>query len=61
MCLRRASETLIGEILGNHYTAVRQRDDADAHAAASHISLNWDAVSTMYGQHALGLEPKGQY
>ena len=33
----------------------------DAHAAASHISLNWDAVSTMYGQHALGLEPKGQY
>jgi alkylation response protein AidB-like acyl-CoA dehydrogenase len=33
----------------------------DAHAAASHISLNWDAVSTMYGQYALGLEPKGQY
>jgi hypothetical protein len=31
----------------------------DAHAAASHISLNWDAVSTMYGQYALGLEPKG--
>jgi alkylation response protein AidB-like acyl-CoA dehydrogenase len=33
----------------------------DAHAAASHISLNWDAVSTMYGQYTLGLEPKGQY
>jgi len=33
----------------------------DAHAAASHVSLNWDAVSTMYGQYALGLEPKGQY
>ena len=33
----------------------------DAHAAASHISLNWDAVGTMYGQHVLGLEPKGQY
>jgi alkylation response protein AidB-like acyl-CoA dehydrogenase len=33
----------------------------DAHAAASHISLNWDAVSTMYGQYALGVEPKGQY
>jgi len=33
----------------------------DAHAAASHISLNWYAVSTMYGQYALGLEPKGQY
>jgi resorcinol 4-hydroxylase (FADH2) len=26
-----------------------------------HISLNWDAVSSMYGQHVLGLEPKGQY
>ncbi len=38
-----------------------QRVWRDAHAAASHISLNWDAVSTMYGQHALGLEPKGQY
>jgi hypothetical protein len=33
----------------------------DAHAAAVHVSLIWDAVSTMYGQHALGLEPKGQY
>jgi alkylation response protein AidB-like acyl-CoA dehydrogenase len=33
----------------------------DAHAAASHISLNWDSAGTMYGQHLLGLEPKGQY
>jgi alkylation response protein AidB-like acyl-CoA dehydrogenase len=38
-----------------------QRAWRDAHAAASHISLNWDAVSTMYGQYTLGLEPKGQY
>lgn len=38
-----------------------QRVWRDAHAAASHLSLNWDAVSTMYGQYALGLEPKGQY
>jgi resorcinol 4-hydroxylase (FADH2) len=38
-----------------------QRAWRDAHAAAVHVSLNWDAVSTMYGQHALGLEPKGQY
>lgn len=38
-----------------------QRIWRDAHAASAHISLNWDAVSTMYGQHALGLEPKGQY
>jgi hypothetical protein len=29
-------------------------------AAASHISLNWDAVSTMYEQYA-GLEAKRQY
>jgi alkylation response protein AidB-like acyl-CoA dehydrogenase len=33
----------------------------DIHAAGVHISLNWDAVGTMYGQHILGLEPKGQF
>jgi alkylation response protein AidB-like acyl-CoA dehydrogenase len=39
-----------------------QRVWRDAHAAAAaHVSLNWDAVSTMYGQYVLGLEPKGQY
>ena len=38
-----------------------QRIWRDAHAAGAHISLNWDAVSTMYGQHLVGLEPKGQY
>lgn len=38
-----------------------QRFWRDIHAASSHISLNWDAVGTMYGQHAFGLEPKGQY
>jgi resorcinol 4-hydroxylase (FADH2) len=38
-----------------------QRFWRDVHAAGVHISTNWDAVSTMYGQHALGLEPKGQY
>lgn len=38
-----------------------QRAWRDAHAGAVHVSLNWDAVSTMYGQHALGLEPRGQY
>jgi hypothetical protein len=26
-----------------------------------HVSLTWDAVSTMYGQYALRLELKGQY
>ncbi|MDB5602013.1 MAG: hypothetical protein JWN71_4057 [Xanthobacteraceae bacterium] len=38
-----------------------QRFWRDIHAASSHISLNWDAVSAMYGQHTFGLEPKGQY
>ncbi len=38
-----------------------QRMWRDANAIAKHISLNWDAVSSMCGQHLLGLEPKGQY
>jgi alkylation response protein AidB-like acyl-CoA dehydrogenase len=38
-----------------------QRAWRDAHAAASHVSLNWDAVGSMVGQYMLGLEPKGQY
>jgi len=38
-----------------------QRIWRDAHAAGSHISLNWDSTGTMYGQHLLGLEPRGQY
>jgi alkylation response protein AidB-like acyl-CoA dehydrogenase len=38
-----------------------QRAWRDAHAGAVHVSLNWDAVSTMYGQYALGVDPKGQY
>ena len=38
-----------------------QRAWRDAHAAASHISLNWDSTGSMYGQHMLGLEPRGQY
>ena len=37
-----------------------QRAWRDAHAIAHHISFNWDAISSMYGQHALGLEPQGQ-
>lgn len=38
-----------------------QRAWRDANAVGRHISLNWDAVGTMSGQMALGLEPKGQY
>jgi alkylation response protein AidB-like acyl-CoA dehydrogenase len=38
-----------------------QRFWRDAHAAAAHISLNWDSAGGMFGQYLLGLEPKGQY
>jgi alkylation response protein AidB-like acyl-CoA dehydrogenase len=38
-----------------------QRAWRDVNAVARHVSLNWDAVGSMYGQHAFGLEPKGQY
>lgn len=38
-----------------------QRAWRDAHAIAHHISFNWDAISSMYGQHALGLDPQGQF
>ena len=38
-----------------------QRAWRDIHAGAMHVSLTWDAVSTLYGQYVLGLEPKGQY
>jgi alkylation response protein AidB-like acyl-CoA dehydrogenase len=38
-----------------------QRAWRDVNAVAHHISVNWPAVSTMYGQMRLGLPPKGQY
>ena len=38
-----------------------QRAWRDVNAVARHVSLNWDAVGAMYGQHAFGLEPRGQY
>jgi resorcinol 4-hydroxylase (FADH2) len=38
-----------------------QRAWRDVHAIAHHISFNWDAISSMYGQHALGLQPQGQF
>jgi alkylation response protein AidB-like acyl-CoA dehydrogenase len=38
-----------------------QRAWRDVNAVGRHISMNWDAVGTMYGQMALGLEPRGQY
>ena len=38
-----------------------QRFWRDIHAVSSHISLNWDSVAAMYGQHVFGIEPRGQY
>jgi len=38
-----------------------QRAWRDVHAVAHHVSFNWDAVSSMYGQLVFGLEPRGQY
>ncbi len=46
---------------GINHSNVVQRAWRDAHAIAHHVSFNWDAVSSMYGQHLLGLEPQGQY
>jgi alkylation response protein AidB-like acyl-CoA dehydrogenase len=48
-----------GAALGLHHPV--QRFWRDIHAVSSHISLNWDSVAAMYGQHVFGLEPKGQY
>jgi alkylation response protein AidB-like acyl-CoA dehydrogenase len=46
---------------GLHLDNALQRAWRDAHAAASHISLNWDATGSMFGQSLLGVEPRGQY
>ena len=35
-----------------------QRFWRDIHAVSSHISLNWDSVCAMYGQHVFGLRAK---
>jgi resorcinol 4-hydroxylase (FADH2) len=46
---------------GLYLDSAVQRAWRDVHAVSKHIALNWDAVSTMTGQHLLGLEPKGTY
>jgi alkylation response protein AidB-like acyl-CoA dehydrogenase len=38
-----------------------QRAWRDVNATARHISFNWDAVGSMVGAMALGLEPKGMF
>ena len=59
----RAAEALNASTGGNGLDLSNsvQRAWRDANAVGRHISLNWDAVGTMYGQMALGLVPKGQY
>jgi alkylation response protein AidB-like acyl-CoA dehydrogenase/flavin reductase (DIM6/NTAB) family NADH-FMN oxidoreductase RutF len=59
----RAADALNASTGGNglELTNSVQRAWRDANAVGRHISLNWDAVGTMYGQMALGLVPKGQY
>ncbi|MAO52057.1 MAG: monooxygenase [Pusillimonas sp.] len=47
--------------LGLNMSNPVQRAWRDANAVGRHISMNWDAVGTMVGQHIFGLEPKGQY
>jgi alkylation response protein AidB-like acyl-CoA dehydrogenase len=46
---------------GLYLSNATQRAWRDAHAVAKHVSFNWDAVGAMYGQHAFGLEPRGQF
>jgi alkylation response protein AidB-like acyl-CoA dehydrogenase len=46
---------------GIRHEEVVQRAWRDAHAVSHHAFFNWDALSAMYGQHQLGLEPIGQY
>jgi alkylation response protein AidB-like acyl-CoA dehydrogenase len=59
----RASEALNASTggLGLDLANPVQRAWRDANAVGRHISMNWDAVGTMYGQFALGLTPQGQY
>lgn len=46
---------------GLHRSNRVQRAWRDINAVAHHISFNWDALSSMYGQLVLGIEPRGQY
>jgi alkylation response protein AidB-like acyl-CoA dehydrogenase len=59
----RASEALNASTGGQGLDLANpvQRAWRDANAVGRHISMNWDAVGTMYGQLALGLAPQGQY
>lgn len=62
--LARQAVDLLFQAVGGEGLALdhpNQRMWRDANAIVRHITLNWDAVSAMVGQHLLGLVPKGQY
>lgn len=46
---------------GIHHAQSLQRSWRDGHAIAHHAFFNWDALSAMYGQSLLGLEPMGPH
>ena len=56
-------DELFGAVGGHgiHTSQHVQRAWRDAHAVAHHISFSWDALSSMYGQYMLGLDPQGQF
>lgn len=60
---RDAVDTLFSAVGASGLTLEQpiQRMWRDSTAIVRHITLNWDAVSAMAGQHLLGLTPKGQY
>jgi len=60
---RDAVDTLFAAVGGSGLALDQpiQRMWRDSNAIVRHITLNWDAVSAMVGQHLLGLTPKGQY
>jgi resorcinol 4-hydroxylase (FADH2) len=61
-CVQAVNELYAATGAGGLYLDNRmQRAWRDVNAIAKHISVNWDAVATMYGQHAFELEPRGQY
>jgi len=46
---------------GSDLASPLQRFWRDVNAASLHISLDWEAISAMYGQQRFGLEPVGTY
>lgn len=58
LCVR-AADLLFDSVggMGLHNRNRMQRSWRDIHAGAKHISMNWDAVGSLYGRVLLGLPP----